>query len=691
MDDSAEGGQVDQAGLRALMDEAGIAGEPCELLALLDGINAAPDNPAWLQLVAPDASPAIADRLSALRQARAGRPTNANPPRDVRLGALRGRLQEHGLAGFVIPRADEHQGEYVPVRAERLAWLTGFTGSAGTAVVLEGEAALFVDGRYTIQAPAEVDVSSFQILHLLDAPHADWAAARLDRNARLGYDPWLHTKSWVEKTEKVLGRAGVELVAVSPNPIDEIWIDQPPPPLSPVMAHEIEFAGQSAEDKSAQIGESLRKQGAVAAVLTAPDSIAWLFNIRGGDVPRTPLPLSFTIIHADGRSDLFVDGRKVTTDLRAHLGNRVSVHQPAELGDALDELSQAGGAVLADPSTAAAWIFERLSVSGTQVIRGADPCALPKACKNGTELDGVRAAHRRDGIALCRFLGWLDRELGRADLTEIAAAEVLHDLRAEHELFRDLSFDTISAAGANAAIPHYRVTPESSRLLEPGTLYLVDSGAQYPDGTTDVTRTIAVGAPSAEMRTRFTLVLKGHIALATVQFPSGTTGSQIDVLARQYLWQAGLDFDHGTGHGVGCYLSVHEGPQRISKLPNTVALRPGMIVSNEPGYYQAGAYGIRIENLVAVRPAEPIPGAERQMMEFETLTLAPIDRTLIEVGLLTSDEIAWVDDFHARVRSEIAPLLSDDDRPWLEDATRTLDPAPGGTELGGKRRSAGSQ
>ena len=670
--ESAAIGNVDEAELRTLMGEAGIAGEPADFLALLDGINAAPDNPDWLQLVAPNASAAIADRLSALRRARAGQPSNASPPRDARLAALRARLREGGLAGFVVPRADEHQGEYVPACAERLAWLTGFTGSAGTAVVLRDQAALFVDGRYTIQAPAQVDGASFQIEHLVDSPLSEWAAARLNKDDRLGYDPWLHTADWVEKTAESLGRKGVTLVAVSPNPIDEIWIEQPPPPLSPVVAHAIEFAGQSADEKGAQIGESLRMQGAVAAVLSAPDSIAWLYNIRGGDVPRTPLPLSFAIVHADGRSDLFVDGRKVTSCLRTHLGDRVSVRQPSEFGDALDELSQGGGAVLADPSTAAAWIFERLGRSGVQVLRGADPCALPKACKNGTELDGVRAAHRRDGAALCRFLHWLDREIGRADLTEVAAAEVLHDLRAGHEFFRDLSFDTISAAGPNSAIPHYRVTEESNRPLEAGSLYLVDSGAQYPDGTTDVTRTIAVGTPTAEMRTRFTLVLKGHIALATARFPSGTTGSQIDVLARQYLWQAGLDFDHGTGHGVGCYLSVHEGPQRISKLPNAAALRPGMIVSNEPGYYKAGAYGIRIENLQAVRPAELMSGAERPMLGFEILTLAPIDRSLIDVDLLTPAEVAWVDAYHARVLSEIGPQLDDGDRVWLKDATRTL-------------------
>jgi Xaa-Pro aminopeptidase len=483
-----------------------------------------------------------------------------------------------------------------------------------------------------------------------------------------------------------VAKAGGELVACPDNPLDAVWSGQPPPPIAPTEAHSLDFAGRASAEKRGEAAEALGAVGAEAAVLTLPDSIAWLLNVRGGDVACTPLALSFAVLHGDATVEWFVDRRKLVPGLETHLGNGVSLRAPDELSAALDGLGQAGKRVLADPASAAAWVFERLRAAGATPVEGADPCQLPKAKKNEVELAGTRRAHRRDGASLGRFLAWLAAEAparakgGDLDgdpaggLGEIEAAERLLEFRRGNENFRDLSFDTISGAGPNGALPHYRVTPESERRLGLGELYLVDSGGQYLDGTTDVTRTVAIGAPSAEMRERFTRVLKGHIAIATARFPKGTTGSQLDTLARVALWQAGLDFDHGTGHGVGSYLGVHEGPQRISKVPNKVALEPGMIVSNEPGYYKEGAYGIRIENLVAVIEDEARPGDERPMLAFETLTLAPIDLALVEPALLASEEIAWLDAYHARVREALAPLVDEKTAKWLEEATRQLGP-----------------
>ena len=436
------------------------------------------------------------------------------------------------------------------------------------------------------------------------------------------------------------------------------------------MPHELRFAGRAAADKRRALADKLAADGVDAVVLTAPDSIAWLLNIRGGDVPRTPLPLGFAILHRDAAVELFIDRRKLVPGLEGHLGNGVAVNPPDAFGAALDRLGAAKRRVLADPSGAAAWVFDRLAAAGAEAVRGDDPCALPKACKNPVELAGARAAHRRDGAAVTRFLAWLG-PAADGGLTEIAAAERLAVLRRGNELFRDFSFDSISGAGPNGAIVHYRVTPRTDRRLESGQLYLIDSGAQYLDGTTDITRTVAIGTPTAEMRDRFTRVLKGHIALATARFPKGTTGSQLDTLARTALWQAGLDYDHGTGHGVGSYLGVHEGPHRIAKVPNRVPLEVGMIVSNEPGYYKPGAYGIRIENLVTVVPAE-VEGAERPMLGFDTLTLAPIDRNLVEPALMTADEIAWLDSYHARVRETLTPLLDAGTAEWLAAATAPM-------------------
>jgi Xaa-Pro aminopeptidase len=667
--------------LDRLLAESGSRFDAAGVRGLLTGVLAAPEgenSEAWMALVCEAPTEGLRGELRALRAELAGAGgAAAKPDHAARLAALRAELGRRALDGFVVPHADEHQGEYLPARAERLAWLTGFTGSAGMALVLADEAAVFADGRYTLQVESQVDTALFAPQHLIDQPPAAWIAAHLPAGGRLGYDPWLHTEAQLAGLEAAAEKAGGELVACPDNPLDAVWPDQPPPPIAPVAAHALEFAGKASADKRAEVAESLRAAGGEAAVLTLPDSIAWLLNVRGGDVGRTPLPLSFALLHADATVEWLIDARKLVPGLEAHLGNGVSLRAPDELGAVLDDLGRGGRRVLVDPATAAAWVFQRLRAAGATPVEGADPCQLAKARKNEVELAGTRRAHRRDGATLSRFLAWLAAEApsragGDGGLGEIELADRLLALRSGNEHFRDLSFDTISAAGPNGALPHYRVTPESERRLGPGELYLVDSGAQYLDGTTDVTRTIAIGTPSAEMRERFTRVLKGHIALATARFPKGTTGSQLDTLARVALWQAGLDFDHGTGHGVGSYLGVHEGPQRISKVPNKVALEPGMILSNEPGYYKAGAYGIRIENLVAVIEDEARPGDEREMLGFETLTLAPIDLALVEPALLTPEETAWLDAYHARVREALAPLMDKGTAMWLKTATRAV-------------------
>ena len=496
---------------------------------------------------------------------------------------------------------------------------------------------------------------------------------------RIGFDSRLHTPRGLDKLRKVCEERGAELVPVTDNPVDAVWATQPPPPLGPAVPHPIEFAGTSVAAKRTLIADQLGREGDAAAVLTAPDSIAWLLNIRGADVPHTPLPLSFATIDDRGDVNLFLDPRKLTPEAHAHLGNDVVVQPPEAFGPHLDKLGHGGRVVRVDPAAASVWVFDRLHRAGATIRRDADPCALPKACKNAEELEGARAAHRRDAVAICRFLRWLSVKGPSGELTETGVVDRLLGFRSELPLFRDVSFDTIAGTGPNAAICHYRVTAESSRRVEPGALLLVDSGAQFLDGTTDITRTVAIGAPTPAMRRRFTLVLKGHIALATARFPEGTTGAQLDPFARQFLWRAGLDYDHGTGHGVGSYLSVHEGPQRLSKMPNGVALQPGMIVSNEPGYYEDNAYGIRIENLIAVRRATDVPDAPRPVLEFETLTLAPIDRSLVEPSLLTADELGWLNDYHARVRAVVGPQLTDEDKAWLEAVTEPIMPGASST------------
>jgi len=586
-----------------------------------------------------------------------------------RLESLRAEMARQGLDGFIVPHTDEFQNEYLPPSAERLAWITGFTGSAGVAVVLKNKAAAFTDGRYTIQIGAQVDSSLFDIRHISDEPPKDWIAEHLGQGGRLGYDPWLHTEHSLATWRKAAEKAGGEVVAVETNPLDAVWADRPPVPAAPIVPHGEDYAGESSLSKRGRVAETLAEAGADSAVITAPDSIAWLLNIRGGDVAHAPLPLSFAVLYATGRVEWFVDPAKVGPDLAGHLGDEVSVRGADEFEGALWALGN--NRVLADPAGTAALVFERLGKAGTQIVRADDPCQMPKACKNDIEVEGMRTAHRRDGAALTRFLTWLAAEAPKGDLGEIAAADKLQALRFEGEHITDLSFRTISGSGPNGAIVHYSVTPDSDRKLGTGELYLVDSGGQYLDGTTDVTRTVAIGEPTAEMRERFTRVLKGHIALATARFPEGTTGSQLDILARQALWQAGLDYDHGTGHGVGSYLGVHEGPQRISKIPNTVALKPGMIVSNEPGYYKTGAYGIRIENLVCVTALD-IEGAERPMLGFETLTRAPIDLALVDTALLTPPEIEWLNAYHETVRETLTPLVDADTAAWLSEAARAV-------------------
>jgi Xaa-Pro aminopeptidase len=587
------------------------------------------------------------------------------------LPLIRAEMARQGLDGFVIPHEDEHQNEYLPDANERLAWATGFTGSAGAAVVMADAAAVFVDGRYTLQAQTQTDPELFERRDLMDGG----VSAYLETSARagqvIGYDPRLHSPDALGPLERAASKAGAVLKPVEANPVDLAWsASRPPQPQARVIPHPLTYAGQESESKRAYVAAELTKAGADVALITAPASIAWLFNVRGGDVIRSPLPLAQTLVRADGSARLFLDPAKVTSDLPRWLGNRVTLEAPGDLPAALAELK--GRRVLIDPAQASAWYFAELKAAGAEPVRAADPCALPRAAKNPVEIEGSRAAHLRDATAVARFLYWMatDAQINPPDELEVVTK--LEGFREATGVLKDLSFDTISGAGPNGAIVHYRASRKTNRRVKPGELFLVDSGAQYLDGTTDITRTVAIGEPSAEMRDRFTRVLKGHIALARIRFPVGTTGSALDVLARASLWMAGLDYDHGTGHGVGSYLGVHEGPQRIAKAPNTIALRPGMILSNEPGYYKTGAYGIRIENLQVVTEAAPIPGGDRDMLGFEPLTLAPIDRRLIDKALLSAEELAWIDAYHVDVAAKVAPLVEPAVARWLIEVCAPL-------------------
>ena len=585
----------------------------------------------------------------------------------ARVSQLRAELAKSGLAGFIVPRADEHQNEYVPANSERLRWLTGFAGSAGIAVVLNDVAALFIDGRYTEQVKTEADGSVFEFRHVTEEPPSEWIARHLKQGDKLGYDPRLHTPDAVARFTAACEKAGAGLVAVDANPIDAIWLDRPPAPLGAITTHKLRFAG---EGTAAKIKRVRRAMGSSRGLLISdPHNLAWLFNIRGSDVSYTPLPLGWAYLPLDGRPVVFLDRRKLTAAGGNSLSRQADVLEPDALLKFVEDLGRQGARVAFDAATVPAYLTQAIERAGGKADIGADPITLMKAKKNPFELAGARAAHERDGAAMTNFLSWFAAEAPRGRLTEIDAVKALETFRRASPALKDLSFPTIAGSGPNSSIVHYRVSERSNRKIERG-IFLIDSGAQYEDGTTDITRTIAVGRPSALMRDRFTRVLKGHIAVARAVFPAGTNGAQIDALARAALWRAGLDFDHGTGHGIGSYLSVHEGPQRLAKT-GTTALAPGMIVSNEPGYYAASAFGIRIENLLAVE-AQTIPGGERPMLGFETLTLAPIDLSLVEPKLMDADEIAWLDEYHARVRKTLSPRVDASTRAWLAKATRRL-------------------
>lgn len=588
----------------------------------------------------------------------------------ARIARLRAELARRDLGGFVVPRADEHQSEYVPESAERLAWLTGFTGSAGTAVVLLHKAALIVDGRYVLQAPNQVDTSVITPVPLAEASMEAWIEANLPPEAVLAYDPWLHTPSGLDKLARAAALAGGRIEPVDINLVDLIWIDRPPPPRASVRPHPLHYAGEPGEAKLGRVRDTLAKAKIDALVVSDPHNLAWTFNIRGGDVAHTPLALGYALIPVRGRPTVFLDEAKVTNEAGAALGAVADLGLPQDMPGALDRLGHERAKVRIDAATGAVALVRRIEAAGGTADVGPDPVTLMKAVKNEAEITGARAAHLRDGAAVTRFLAWLAREAPSGALTEIDAVEALERFRTGTGLLKDISFPSIAGAGPDSAIVHYRVTRSSNRRIAPGEIFLIDSGGQYEDGTTDITRTVVVGEPTPEMRDRFTRVLKGHIAIARAVFPRGTSGAQVDAFARLPLWQAGLDFDHGTGHGVGSYLSVHEGPQRLSKLGPT-PLEPGMILSNEPGYYKAGAYGIRIENLILVERRD-IPGAEREMLGFETLTLAPIDQSLVDPALMTAEETAWLDAYHARVREILSPQLDEETRSWLAQATRPV-------------------
>ncbi|WP_128891244.1 aminopeptidase P family protein [Erythrobacter sp. HKB08] len=599
---------------------------------------------------------------------------------EARLAALREELKKRDLDGFVVPISDEHMSEYIGSYAQRLAWLTGFGGSAGAAIVLRDHAAMFVDGRYTIQVRDQVDGKLYDYCQIPQESMGKWLLANAPEGAKIGYDAWLHTRGWVEATSNAVAKKGITLVATEGNPVDSVWQDRPEPSKAQAVVHRDEYAGRSSAEKRSEVADWLKSEGYDAAVISALDSIAWLLNIRGNDVDRTPVALSYVIAHADGTAELFIASEKVTPELEKHLGNAVTIRERTEFEPALAQMKDK--TVSIDPDFGVEAIFQALETAGAKPVSERDPVIVPKAVKNEAEQQGHRDAQARDGAALAKFLYWLATEAPKGGETELSAVAALRAFREETGLLKDQSFDTISAAGPHAAIPHYRVDEESNLPIAPGSIFLCDSGGQYLDGTTDITRTVWIGTedgsaePTPEHKDRFTRVLKGHIALAMARFPDGTSGGQLDALARQFLWQAGVDYAHGTGHGVGSYLGVHEGPQRIAKAtgpqPGTgEPLRAGMILSNEPGYYKGGDYGIRIENLV-LTVAQDIPGAEGDYLGFDTLTFVPIDRTLVDTDLLTAEEIGWWNRYHAKTLEILAPQLSGDVLAFVEDACRPL-------------------
>ncbi len=587
----------------------------------------------------------------------------------ARLKALRQELTHQGLSGFIIPRTDEYQSEYVPPCAERLAWLTGFSGSWGMAVVLKDDAAIFVDGRYTVQVREQVDSAAFSPRHLIEHPPEVWLEERLNAGDRIGFDPDLHTQDGIARLRNAVTQAGAELVAVSANPVDAVWHDQPAAPLAPVVLHDQTHAGEDTAHKLKRITDKLATFKADALLVSDPHNLAWIFNIRGGDVSHTPLPLGRALIPAEGRPVLLLDGRKLSNSVADTLGQVADIAHPDSLDAVLERLSAGGKTIRVDQATAPVRLISLIEQAGGKISSGPDPVSLMKAAKNAVELAGTREAHLRDGVAMVHFLHWVDQNAPKGTETEISAAEALERFRLASGALVDVSFPSISAAGPNAALPHYRVSHQSNRPITEG-FYLIDSGGQYRDGTTDITRTIAIGTVSDEMADRYTRVLKGMIAIARAVFPRGTSGAQIDAFARQALWQIGTDFDHGTGHGVGSYLSVHEGPQRIAKI-GTTPLEAGMILSDEPGYYRVGAFGIRIENLIVVEP-RAIEGAERPMLGFETITFAPIDTRPIKRDLLGADDTRWLNAYHQQVWDKLSPRVDGDVKLWLQNATKAI-------------------
>ncbi|MBM5068668.1 aminopeptidase P family protein [Vibrio parahaemolyticus] len=586
-----------------------------------------------------------------------------------RVNAIREWLAQHNIDALLIPHEDEYLGEYVPAHNERLHWLTGFTGSAGAAVITQHKAAIFVDGRYTVQVTKQVPNELFEYRHLIEEPALDWIQDNLTANASVAIDPHMHSSAWLDMAQaKLAGK--LELNILSSNPIDELWHDRPAPVVSDVRLMPTEAVGQSSESKRKEIAQLVAKAGADSAVITALDSICWLLNVRGLDVSRLPVLLSHAILHADSSVEYFLDPARLPAEFAAHVGTGVTVHHPEALQSRLEAMS--GKKVLLDPAISNAWFKLVLQNAGASVIAAADPCLMPKAAKNEVEIAGMKACHIRDGVAMSKFLCWLDAEVAAGNLhDEATLADRLEAFRKEDPTLMDLSFDTISAAGGNAAMCHYNHEnqPEPGKL-ELNTLYLVDSGGQYLDGTTDITRTIAIGQPSAEMIKQFTLALKGHIGVARARFPKGTRGYQIDTLARQHLWAEGYDYDHGTGHGVGHFLSVHEGPASISKKQIDVPLTEGMVLSNEPGYYRADAFGIRIENLELV--VETPTNGDFPVLSFESLTRCPIDKRNINVDMLTRPELAWLNDYHQKVWEQISPLVEGKVKEWLREATLPL-------------------
>ena len=587
-----------------------------------------------------------------------------------RVKALRALMAKAKLDAVLVPRADKHQGEDVPASAERLQWLTGFSGSAGIAVVAKKSAVLFTDGRYTVQAEAETDKSVFEISLQPRLKLAEWLSTALAKDQTVGFDPWLHTAGEIARLKALLALKGIKLKALAKNPIDTLWGKaRPKPPSGPVTAQPLALAGKSASEKIAHVQALLKKDGQNAVILTLPDSICWLLNIRGSDVAHNPVVLAFAIVPATGKAELFVDPARLDAETRAHLAPVAKLLRPGALADRLSALKKQGRRVRFDPDSAAYWFEAKLGLRA--ITRGQDPCILPKAIKTSAEIGGARAAHVRDGRAVVRFLAWLEDIASDGTLDEITAVRKLEEFRRDTNMLRDISFATISGSGPNGAIVHYRVTEATNRRMKPGELFLIDSGAQYQDGTTDITRTVAIGEPAEDMKRHFTAVLTGHIAVATARFPKGTRGIDLDPFARRALWAIGADFDHGTGHGIGSYLSVHEGPQSISRA-GMVPLQPGMLISNEPGFYKVGAYGIRIENLVLVTEPEKISNSEREMMGFETLTLAPINRRLIMAEMLSDEERAWINAYHARVFETLSPNLDQTARDWLQRATEPI-------------------